>query len=227
MAAYTSTIATLAQANKLNKSGRSQKEFGDGLGTVVKFLQRPSSPLIVGTETLKPAIGQQYTCAPVAASNTYCKTTVTLATGATTTVTTFAAQPDVCRVIVLKGNAASVAGDVVVSGLNFNGAVISETVTMNGTAVCPTLNAYSSLTSVVLPAKAQTSDGISIGVSSVLGIPFILENDLQIVVRLWNGAADTGGALVADAVLSKNLYTSAGTAAFNGVLVLSLFMLVA
>lgn len=144
--------------------------------------------------------------APVAANATRLLSAQSLAAGGTITV--FLAQPDVARQLQLVASGATTA-NVTINGTDKRGNTISEVIALNGATIVKTLNAFLTVTSIVLPTVAATT--INVGV----------ENGLGLSRRLYNGDAGaylsgstdkvyetTRATVVGDAtVLSKNLVT--------------------
>src|SRR5262245_13016458 len=92
------------------------------------------------------------------ASTTLLKTGVATSSSATTSVTTFDAQPDYARNLVITpgGTTGDVpAGDVVVTGTNIRGEIITESFTFAANASTATTGskAFKTVTSVVFPIQ--------------------------------------------------------------------------
>lgn len=94
-------------------------------------------------------------------------------TASTQTITANITQPDVPRALQVKGNAAGIAGNVVVTGRNADGATISETFALNGSSAVTGSKAFAHVTSIALPVKTNSSgDTVSVGTTDKLGLPF-------------------------------------------------------
>ena len=93
----------------------------------------------------------------------------TLADGATTTVTTGITNPDYPRSLSIVANAAQT-GNVVITGTNRAGKVITETLVANGTTAVNGTKAFATVTQVVLPARADVGRTISVGAGNKLGL---------------------------------------------------------
>jgi len=92
-----------------------------------------------------------------------------------TVVTVFAAQPDVPRNLTVKGNDGNVTGDVVIDGTNAAGAVITETIALNGANVVVGNKAFATVTSITLPDYAvANTERVRVGVGAKLGLPVAL-----------------------------------------------------
>jgi hypothetical protein len=90
------------------------------------------------------------------------------------TITVGITNPDVVRNVVIKGAAATCAGNVVVTGTDYAGAVLNETIALSGVAVVVGVKAFATVTQIVLPVLAGAGDGVSVGVGSKLGLPYLL-----------------------------------------------------
>ncbi len=87
-------------------------------------------------------------------------------------------NPTVPRNLRIKGNAAGVAGDVVITGTNYNGDEISETITLNGSTTVDGNKAFKTITQVDLPVEVNVgTDTVSIGVGNKLGLPYKLAHN--------------------------------------------------
>lgn len=106
-------------------------------------------------------IRRQQWSAPLAASAAYILSAQSLASGGT--ATTFVHQPDFPRnlTVVASGSAT---GNVVVTGTNIRGEVITETLALNGTTPVPGAKAFASVASVALPTVSATTINLGIGV---------------------------------------------------------------
>ena len=108
-----------------------------------------------------------------------------LADALTTTLTVAdITQPPTPRVLTITGNAATAIGDVVITGTDFAGNPLVETIVSTGAATVTGTRAFASITTAVLPARGAPADSISIGLSGRFGIPFALPQDT--VVKILN-----------------------------------------
>jgi hypothetical protein len=124
------------------------------------------------------------------ASATLLKTGQATSASVTTTVTSFAAQPDVARNIVITpgGTTADVpAGDVVVTGTNTRGETITENFTFAANASSATTGskAFKTVTSVVFPVQDGAAATYDIGTGVKLGLSRKMTADKYI-----NGSCD-------------------------------------
>lgn len=134
--------------------------------------------------------------APVAASSTLLKNAAAANNGASTTISSFSAQPDVARNIVITpgGTTANVgAGTAVVSGTNVFGKSISENFTISAaqSSASTGSKAFKTVTSVVFPATTGASVTISVGTGSKLGMPRCLNHAGEYVFSEFAGAYDS------------------------------------
>jgi hypothetical protein len=106
--------------------------------------------------------------AAIAAANILALTA--LAAGATTLVTTGIVQPDVPRCLSIVGNAVGINGNVVITGKNTAGVVITETLVANGVTTVNGTKAFMSIDSILLPAQNAGGNQISVGVTNKLGL---------------------------------------------------------
>lgn len=111
-----------------------------------------------------------YAAAPALGTNTAVRAAVTLGAAAQD-VTTSITNPVVPRNLVVKGNADGIAGDVVITGTDIQGATISETIALSGSSAVAGNKAFKTVTNINLPAKTNGSgDTVSIGTGSKLGL---------------------------------------------------------
>lgn len=129
---------------------------------------------------IKPAtqimLEKQSIAAPLLGTATRLKSANASSNVATTTITSFTAQPDVPRNIVVTtgGTTAScTGGTVVVSGTNFYGAAISENFTISNTQNGATTGAkaFKAVSSVLIPIQSNgTGCTYSVGTGTKLGL---------------------------------------------------------
>jgi hypothetical protein len=137
---------------------------------------------------------------------------------ATTSVTSFLAQPDVCRALAILpgGTTADVpAGNVTVTGTNINGKVISETFAFlaNASTVTNGVKAFCTVESIVFPVQDGAAATYSVGTQDKLGVRKCASNAGAYAWSVFNGAYETTrGVLTADAdEVEKNLFDPNGT----------------
>jgi hypothetical protein len=163
-----------------------------------------------------------YQITPAAASATAVHAAITLPATGTTVVTTAITNPDVPRTVTAKGNASGITGDVVVEGTNINDDDITDTIALNGSAEVEGVKAFKTVTSITVPAKTNVSgDTVSVGMKNKFGLPNIVYNAALLLVKLFNGSADTGTLAVDSDEIEKNLFAINGTP--DGAKVLDLY----
>lgn len=101
-------------------------------------------------------------------------------------------------------------GKAKVHGTNIAGEVISEEFTLNSATPVVGVKAFATVTSIDLPQKAGT-ETIDVGWGGKFAIPYKLEADELVFVKLFNGSADTGTVTVDAEDLSKNVFDPNGT----------------
>lgn len=93
-------------------------------------------------------------------------------------VTTAITNPSVPRNIIVKGNAAGIAGDVVITGTNYADEEITETLALNGATAVLGAKAFKTVTKITLPAEThEGTDTVSVGTGEVLGLPYLLSHN--------------------------------------------------
>ncbi|HEX3018543.1 MAG TPA: hypothetical protein VHP31_11925 [Caproicibacter sp.] len=144
----------------------------------------------------------------VGTSATAVHAAVTLTTSAQT-VTTAITNPAAPRNVSATGNASGITGNVVITGTNYNGDTITETIALNGTSTVAGTKAFASITSIALPAKTNTSgDTVSVGIGSALGLPYKLAHNTVLAAFLDNTKETTAPTVTTSAaVLESNTIT--------------------
>ena len=135
---------------------------------------------------------------------------------------TFLAQPPTAMTLTCVCSAAQ-AGKATIYGHDIAGEEISEEVTLTGATPVATLKAFAEVTKVVLPIKAGT-ETITIGWGTGFGLPYKLAADELVLVKLFNGSADSGTVTVNATDLAKNVLALNGTA--DGTKAIDLYMVV-
>lgn len=135
-----------------------------------------------------------------------------------TTVTSFLAQPDVCRAVsVLPGGTTAdvPAGGIDFTGTNFFGATITETLTLaaNASTLKSGLQAFCSVTSIVFPIQDGAAATYDVGVIDVLGLKRCMDDAGSVAWASFDGAFETTDpTIVANAtVIDKNTINPNGT----------------
>ena len=199
---------TTAQTNNLNNSMSAAQDVA--LGTLINDLVYGGiSDPAVGTITSKSTV--TYTVAPAVGSATATKAALLLTVGAQTGVTAGITQPDVPRILTVKGNDANVTGNVVISGTNINGVAITDTIAASGSSEVVGTKAFKTVTSINYPAYAVAgTESISIGRGVKIGFPVAIPNAALVIAKSFDGAAD-GGTVTAAATVEGSIYAVAGT----------------
>jgi len=112
----------------------------------------------------------------VAASDTGVHAAIAL-TAATQDIITAITNPSVPKALRIKGNQAGVAGNVVITGTNFAGATITETIAANGATGVDGNKAFKTVTKITVPVLVGAGDTISVGFTEKLGIPYLLPHN--------------------------------------------------
>lgn len=143
-----------------------------------------------------------------------------MASGATTAVTVFSGQPDVPRNLTVTGNAAAVAGNVVIVGTNAGGETITETIVAAGTSTVVGNKAFETITSITLPAwVSANTERIRVGTGAKLGLGALLSRNS--VLRAFLGGVLEGTApTVAFSATALESNTVTLNSALNGTAVL-------
>ena len=184
-----------------------------------------TSRFVRGTKGGKTRLGLivWYEHAPALGTNTAILAATTLDALTATLITTGITQPDVPRVVLVKGNAAGIAGTVLIEGSDSNGTTISETLTLSGTAAVVGTLAFAHIRRITLPIRTASGNTVSVGTGNVLGLWHALAADVR-TVTTFNDAADLGTLAMDATDVSKNLFTPAGT--LDGVKVLRIIYVI-
>lgn len=140
-------------------------------------------------------------------------------------VTTGIANPAVPRNITVTGSAAGIAGNVTVTGTNYAGNAITETIALSGASTVAGTKAFKTVVSIAFPAKTNTSgDAVTVGFGSVLGLPFKLAHNTAIAAYLDNTKESTAPTVTTSAsALESN--TISLSSALSGKVVDAYFMI--
>lgn len=136
----------------------------------------------------------------LAAVATRLKTGQATSNSVITTVTSFAAQPDFARkIIVTPGGTTNdvPAGDVVITGTNIRGDVITDTLTFaaNATGAQTTVKAFKTVTSVVFPIQDGAAATYDIGITDALGLDRCM-SEAAVLDAYIDGVRETTAATV-------------------------------
>ena len=149
----------------------------------------------------------------------------TLLTAAPQSVVTFAAQPDVVRVLTVKGNAGGMTGNVVITGRDAAGGALVDTIALSGADEVIGVKAFKSVNTILLPVKTNVSgDTVSVGTADKFGLNNLLSDAGLLLYKRFNNSDDAGSLAVSSTVLADNVYTLAGNANNSKVLKLYYFI---
>lgn len=176
-----------------------------------------------GTEPVDMAFLAHYQAAPAATGTATVHAAIALPDAGTLEVTSGITSPDVPRTLTITGNQAGITGNVVIEGTDASGAPISDTIAANGTSTVGGVRAFRTVTKITVPVRNGAGDTIAVGWGKKLGLPHRVYNAACLLVKLFNGSADSG-ALAVNAELSRNVYALNGTP--DGSKVVDLFYIV-
>jgi hypothetical protein len=139
---------------------------------------------------------------------------------AITTVTSFLAQPDVPRNIVITpgGTTADVpAGDITVTGTNIKGETISETFTLtaNQSSASTGSKAFATVTSIVFPIQDGAAATYDVGSGVKIGLPTTMPV-ASVIDCFVDGVRETTAATVAHSTSAVESNTVTTNTAPNG-----------
>lgn len=113
-------------------------------------------------------------------------------TTAAQTITAAITSPTVPRNVSITGSAAGIAGNVVITGTNYNGDTITETIALSGTSTVAGSKAFATITEIDLPVKTNSSgDTVSVGLGSAFGLPYKLAHNTVLAAYLDNTKEST------------------------------------
>lgn len=208
------TALQITQLNNMNVASQRAGGLGDLL---YGQLNLPD----VGT--LSVVSPMRYRTQPVIGTATYVHAAIAL-TDATQTVTTAITNPDVPRIVTVKGNASGNAGDVVITGTNINDEAITDTIALNGASEVLGVKAFKTVTSIALPVEVHAgTDTVSVGIGNKIGFPAAITNTALCFAKNFDGSVDAGTTTAA-ATVEGSIYALAGT--LNGAKYLDLFFFV-
>jgi len=151
----------------------------------------------------------------VAASDTGVHAAVAL-TAEAQAVTTVITNPVVPRSIRIKGNAAGIAGNVVITGTNYVGAAITETIALNGATAVEGTKAFKTVTKIDLPVETHAgTDTVSVGWGDKLGLPCKLAHNTVLAAYHDNTKEATAATVVVSATALESNTVDLNTA-LNG-----------
>lgn len=142
---------------------------------------------------------------PVVAGNTNVHAAITLPTSGTTLVTTAITQPDVPRTVRIKGNAVGITGNVVVTGKDVRGKVITDTIAAADAGAVDGVKAFKEITSILVPARTTAGDTISVGFGPAFGLGRIMAGNTALLTTV-DEVTDTAPTITRDSSdVSKNI----------------------
>lgn len=143
-----------------------------------------------------------------------------MASGATTLVTSGITAPDVARNLTVTGNAAAVAGNVVIVGTNAGGETITETIVAAGTATVVGAKAFRTVTSITLPAwVSANTERVRVGTGARLGMPTAISRN-SVIAAFLGGVRETTAPTVLFSATALENDTVQLNSALNGTAVI-------
>jgi hypothetical protein len=165
-----------------------------------------------------------YQVAPDAVSATAVHAAIAL-TDEVQEITTGITDPDLPRTVTVKGNASGITGNVVITGTNIADEEITDTIALNGSSEVEGVKAFKTVTQIDLPVEVHAgTDTVSVGIAKKIGMPHIVDNAALVLVKLFDGSADSGSLAVDADEIEKNLFAVNGTP--NGSKLLDLYYVV-
>lgn len=202
---------------------KNRMEQGGDKWAIDGHMDRNGAP-VLPLANLRAQIVQHYSVAPAAVGVASVHAAITLPATGTTTITTEITNPDVPRNVTIKGNVAGITGNVVITGTNVLDAVITETIALNAATEVLGTKAFKTVTQIVVPARNAGGDTVSVGIGKVIGLPHIVAYAGLLLVKLFEGSADTGTLAVDSDEIEKNVFSLNGSP--NGSKLVDLYYLV-
>ena len=115
----------------------------------------------------------------------------TALTSAAQEITVGITNPDIYRVILVKGNQAGMTGSVVVEGTNWAGEFRRDAMTLIGSNIIQGECPFKTVTKVILPVKTNDGDTVSVGICDKLGIPDTILSTGDVIEQARKAAAAT------------------------------------
>lgn len=114
-------------------------------------------------------------------------------------------NPAVPRNVEIVGNALGITGNVVITGINYSGDEITETIALNGTTVVEGNKAFRTITQIELPIETNSgTDTVSVGFGEKLGLPYKLEHNTVLKTFLNNVLEVTAPTVTIDSASIEN-----------------------
>jgi hypothetical protein len=134
------------------------------------------------------------------------------------TVSTLFTQPSTPRnvtITTIKGGASNMSGDVVFTGTNIWGQVITDTIAEAADATIVGTVAFKTITSILVPVRVNTGDALTFGYGAKLGMDVFLPNTSCVLKQIKTATAQTLPTVVVDSdEIEKNTVTM--NSALNG-----------
>jgi hypothetical protein len=146
-------------------------------------------------------------------TNVYVHAAITLLT--TVQDITPTTQPDVARIVSITGTKAggSLTGNVVITGTNIRGEVITDTIAINtNDSEVFGVKAFKTITNIRVPVRVTSADTVKIGVGDALGLDRCMEGD-EVIYATFGGVYETTRPTVVadDNEVEKNTVNPNGT----------------
>jgi hypothetical protein len=161
-------------------------DVGDGVlkvgGTAVKASAAALNALdlpVVGAGTLVNAPVRHYQITPALHTATYVHAASNLLATAQT-ISTGVTNPDYPRTLTAKGSVTGVAGNVVITGTNILGEVITDSIALSGASEIEGIKAFATVTGIALPAESH-AHAAQVETATVVGTITLAGNATVIV----------------------------------------------
>jgi hypothetical protein len=128
---------------------------------------------------------------PALGTATYVHAAITLLTTVQDVVPT--TQPDFPRIVSIKGAKAggSLTGNVVITGTNIRGEVITDTIAINtNDSEVFGVKAFKTITNIHVPVRVTSADTVSVGVGDALGLDRCMEGN-EVLLMTAGGVYET------------------------------------
>lgn len=158
-------------------------------------IRQPDSQLpTVGGEVVSSYgyVRRQKWTAPDAAANDAVHAAITLLT-TVQDITAAITNPDFPRIVTITGTKAggSLTGNVVITGTNIRGEVITDTIAINtNDSTVSGVKAFKTVTNIHLPVRATSGDTVKVGTSEALGLDRCMSGNEVLVVTV-DGVKET------------------------------------
>lgn len=128
---------------------------------------------------------------PALGTATYVHANITLTT-AIQNITTEITNPDFPRILSITGTKAggSLTGNVVITGTNIRGEVITETIAITADTEVFGTKAFKTVTNIQVPVRATSGDVVSVGVGDALGLDRCMEGN-EVLLMTAGGVYET------------------------------------